>query len=200
MEQAAPEAYPTSNEYQYVPVETQEALPDNDAPWVGDVVRSSRQLVISMYGPDSEDENYREVKVEDWAPDEEEYTLSNDISVWMARASADNLEVVSRGNLWKLHNGEEVEFEGVDEEAQLHLKTGNYAVVERTDDNAWAKEALLDAIEAGDVDLFRVGPPLSLVGEPMSREHTAVYFKDREFGDRIANVVLAGFSREYRRP
>ncbi|HUD03350.1 MAG TPA: hypothetical protein VMR51_00990 [Patescibacteria group bacterium] len=93
-------------------------------------------------------------------------------------------------------------FIGMEEEFVFHRDNLDFQYVFPIGQVAWTKDSLLDAITNGKVDCFTVEPPLYLLtpesGNNIRLGHSAYYFDDREFGERIANIVLAGFNRHPR--
>lgn len=95
-----------------------------------------------------------------------------------------------------------VEFGEMREEAAWHQEKLTYTTVTKTDGTDWTKETLLDAIEAGHVDVFTMNSfrfPPTFEGEWITT-FTALHFDDREFGERSANTVLVGFNRQPQLP
>jgi hypothetical protein len=100
----------------------------------------------------------------------------------------------------------EVDFSDVPEpgdvtvEMKWHTDHLAYRNVTLEGDNGWTKEKVLDAIQEGHADAFRINrfrfPPAEW-GEWIT-EHFPMLFDDRGFGERVANRTLQGFNREPR--
>jgi hypothetical protein len=93
-------------------------------------------------------------------------------------------------------------FKGIQQEANWHQERLEYTTVNHTDGTEWSKDSLLDAIEAGHVDVFTMNSfrfPPTFDGEWLTT-FTALFFDDREFGERFANTVLVGFNRQPQLP
>ena len=92
--------------------------------------------------------------------------------------------------------------DNLSEEAAYHQDRLAFSFVKPEGDVGWTKASVLDAIATGNADAFSVNwitfPPVP--GGERVPQHTAYLFDDREFGERIANKVLVGFSREPRSP
>ena len=92
------------------------------------------------------------------------------------------------------------EFYNLEEEAAWHQEHLALQTVIQENGADWTKDSILDAIEQGHVDAFRMNSfrfPPTFEGEWITT-FTALYFDNREFGDRIANTVLTGFNRDQR--
>ena len=90
-----------------------------------------------------------------------------------------------------------LEFSDMQEEVTYHQERLAFRFVKPAGDKGWSKESVLKAIGEGHVDAFSVNwitfPPVP--GGHRIPQHTAYYFDDREFGDKVANAVLKGFKR-----
>jgi hypothetical protein len=97
--------------------------------------------------------------------------------------------------------GQRPKFADIREEFRFHVESKAFRTVRRTRQQGWDKESLLAAIAEGQVDGFTQDLPIQFPPTPDGDwiiGHTAYLFDDRDFGNRLANTVLAGFRREPR--
>ena len=86
------------------------------------------------------------------------------------------------------------------QEMSWHIDNNAYRNVTKADGSVWTKEEVLDAISEGHVDAFTINQirfPPTFEGTWFT-EHFPLLFDDRNFGERIGNIVLQGFNREPR--
>ncbi|HPR09402.1 MAG TPA: hypothetical protein PLT04_02405 [Candidatus Saccharibacteria bacterium] len=130
------------------------------------------------------------------------YETENDTS-----ARANNLQLVERGELWKYCHGEITEFTDPKAAYDYAVRTVDYQFVNELDLSEknkdsyfqrkyqeWRKEGVLEAIELGYADGFKMESRI-LVG---GRDIVAVRFNDPKISQLIANSTLAGFGRQAR--
>ena len=101
------------------------------------------------------------------------------------------LELVSRGNVWKYFNGEKPEFSSFEDEVRFFSDLGHTKEVRNpaNDLYRWSKEEVLKAIQEGIVDGMTGGSGLFGGGTRIS----AITFKDRELGKRVSESTLRWF-------
>jgi len=97
--------------------------------------------------------------------------------------SEDELELVERGNVWKFHHGQPLEFKDVGEEAAFFYMQGQAEQVKNPDgEYIWSKEAVMEAIKKGIVDGFQPAK--------FGDGFIALCFKDSNLGKRLSTAII----------
>lgn len=108
----------------------------------------------------------------------------------------DDLTLIERGNVWKWFHDEPLSFKDLSEEASFYRAIGRTEEVRNPASNnyAWTKDEILDAIRDGRVHGFSVsGPLFGFAQGPEDLHHHAIRFLDEEVGKRVAAATLEGF-------
>jgi hypothetical protein len=105
----------------------------------------------------------------------------------------DDLELVARGNVWRIGHGEPPAFVDVEEEARFRVAVGEYAFVknEAAGTWGWTEVEALDALERGDADGLTGGRSMIRWSSV-----NAITFDDRELGERVRAEMLKREGRE----
>lgn len=122
------------------------------------------------------------------------YQISDSRGGWHSSVREDELTLVARGNVWKFHHEEDIEFSDVREEAELHSSLGKTQEVRNPASGlyAWTIEEALDAIQGGLGDAVQMsGGMFGAEPRPSVRR-----FEDREVGERVRAATLEGFGRQ----
>ncbi len=122
------------------------------------------------------------------------YTVSSSLvnGGWTQYMHAADLELISRGNVWKYYHGEPMTFLDLEEEANT-MKSMGFTDEIRNPANglySWTKDEALDAIRNGVIHAFSVGGNFFGPGHHIS----ALRFNDENLGRRVAEKTLLGFA------
>lgn len=119
------------------------------------------------------------------------YDISDSISAgWVSSIDEPDLELISRGNVWKYFHGEPMEFSDLREEANLHAALGLEDEVRNpaTSLYAWTLREAMAAIREGIADGFSQSQLLGKHRLSVKR------FRDRDLGERVRAITLAEFT------
>ena len=111
---------------------------------------------------------------------------------WQTGASADMMELIERGNVWKYHHGEPLSFESLAEEVAFFTTIGRTEEVRNPESELydWTLEQALQAIKDGIGHGFTNGMiPFANV-ERISVKR----FQNEDLGRRVAAETLRGFN------
>jgi hypothetical protein len=111
---------------------------------------------------------------------------------WQTGASADNMELIERGNVWKYYHGEPLSFKNLAEEAAFFTSIGRTEEVRNPVSGYydWTLEQALQAIKDGVGHGFTNGMlPIANV-----RSISVKRFLDENLGRRVAAATLEGFA------
>ncbi len=104
----------------------------------------------------------------------------------------DQLSLIERGNVWREFHGEPTRFHSFEEETSFEINMGRSTAVRNLSDNryVWTLEQVLEAIDKDIVDGFFLEKSFFI-----SEKHiSALRFTNREFGERMRQKVIEGFS------
>lgn len=111
---------------------------------------------------------------------------------WQTGASADTMELIERGNVWKYHHGELLSFESLAEEAEFFTTIGRTEEVRNPESGlyGWTLEQALQAIKDG----IGHGFTNNIIPFANVRSISVKCFLDKDLGRRVAAETLKGFS------
>lgn len=185
--------------------------------WEGDevLVYGGTRGVVSVSLPDVKDETVMKNILDGNVPDDVKpmivigieydwkegdkpwaYRVSDSFgSGWNTMASEPDMMLVSRGNVWKYFNGQELVFESIQEEASFFKMLGHYTEVANPESGmfSWTLEEVLAGIKKGVVDGFYAGLVPFSFGK---RSIDAIKYRDEELGERVREATLAGFDSQ----
>lgn len=111
---------------------------------------------------------------------------------WQTGASADTMELIEHGNVWKYHHGESLSFKTLEEEAAFFTTIGRTEEVRNPKSGLyhWTLEQALQAIRDGIGHGFTHGIiPFANVPKISVKR-----FLDEDLGRRVADKTLKGFN------
>lgn len=111
---------------------------------------------------------------------------------WQTCASADIMELIERGNVWKYHHDEALSFETLKEEAAFFTAIGRTEEVRNpeTELYGWTLEQALQAIKDGTGHCFTN----DMIPFANVRSISVKRFLDEDLGRRVAAETLKGFN------
>lgn len=118
---------------------------------------------------------------------------------WYSSRAAEDLVLVSRGDVWKEYHGEKVSFASLTDEANFAVLLGRHWDIRNPSSHlfSWTLEEALDAIHSGLADSLEVKRGSVLYSRNRTT-NTVWKYRDEELGNRIANATLQGFGRPVR--
>lgn len=113
---------------------------------------------------------------------------------WHMSVGELDLVFVERGPVWKLAHDEPVEFDSLEDEANLANMMGRTKELRNPKSGlySWTKDEVLAAIADGYAHGFSVSSGGLFV--PNTLNHSAVLFADEDLGRRVAAATLEGFN------
>lgn len=110
---------------------------------------------------------------------------------WHTTATADAMELVERGNVWKYYNNQVPSFADLKDEASFFELVGQTEQVRNPANGlySWTKGEVLEAIKNGQVHGFSAGNGFFGSGPHINAKR----FRNEELGKRVAKATLEGF-------
>jgi len=118
------------------------------------------------------------------------YHFSDSLSAgWFASENEDGIALIKRGKVWQYYHHEPIQFESLEEEANLHLMLGLTEEVRNPVNQlfSWTLEEVLEAIKDGLVHGFIMSTMFGSVSID------AIRFCDEDLGKRVVKTTLDGF-------
>ena len=111
---------------------------------------------------------------------------------WQTGASADTMELIERGNVWKYHHDEPLSFKSLAEEAAFFTTIGRTEEVQNPESELyhWTLEQALQAIKNG----IGHGFTNDMIPFANVRSISVKRFLDEDLGRRVAAETLKGFA------
>lgn len=123
------------------------------------------------------------------------FVLSDDFgSGWEQGYRENELELVSRGKIWKYYHNEPIEFSDIKEEGNFYKRIGECEDVRNpaTNNYVWTLEEVLQAIKDGIVDAFYMS---SGIFGTKSRI-CAIKLKNEDVGNRLRKFTLENWNKD----
>lgn len=154
---------------------------DSESPWVG---QSEFKIRSINY-------HYLEQKRNDGGPMPEYNVEPAYVNGGHVAVNGSRVTLISRGNVWKHHNGEKPEFKDLSEEADFFRMLGHTDNVRNPENDLykWELKEVIQASRDGIVDCLSVSG--GIFGG--NTRHETIRFRDRNLGERVRALFIEEF-------